>query len=71
MLIGLSVLFGVPLLWLMIKAAKWSAPITGTIGLLVFWSGTVSGGSRAMQFGGGLFVFSVVLFVLGNGMKGR
>ena len=61
----------VPLVWLMIRAAKWSAPVSGLLGLAILSVGVTAQNTTLMKFGCGLFVFSAILFVLGGGMKGR
>ena len=67
----LAALFVVPLIWLMIHAAKWSAPVTALLAVAIMSVGTTAMNMTVLKFGGGLFVFSSVLFILGGGMKGR
>lgn len=71
MTILLLLFIGVPIIWLMIKFAKWSAPLNAIVGLAILSVGVTSGSMVALKFGGGLFVTSSVLFVLGGGLKGR
>lgn len=61
----------IPLLWVMIRTAKFSAPLTAVLGLAILSVGVASQSGELTKFGGGLFVFSSVLFVLGGGMKDR
>ena len=70
-LIILSLFIVVPLGWIALKLAPWSAPITGLIGLVVGWAGCTAHSDNTSLFGGGLFLFSAILFVLGGGMRGR
>lgn len=71
----MAVLFGlfigIPLFWAMIRTAKFSAPITACVGLAVLSVGITSEKLGLVTYGGGLFLFSSVLFVLGGGMRGR
>lgn len=68
-IIGLFIL--VPVIWIAVKLAPWSAPITGLLGLVIAWAGMNAGSGMASLFGGGLFLFSAVMFFLGGGMRGR
>lgn len=61
----------VPIVWIALKVAPWSAPITALVGLVITWAGCNTRADSAALFGGGLFLFSSVLFVLGGGMRGR
>lgn len=71
MAIFLGALVVIPLIWVMIRTAKFSAPIPACLGLTLLAVGVPSQHWGLVKFGGGLFIFSSVLFVLGGGMKGR
>jgi hypothetical protein len=71
MAIFLGALVVVPLVWVMIRIAKFSAPITACLGLTLLCVGVPSQHWELTKFAAGLFVFSSVLFILGGGMKGR
>jgi hypothetical protein len=71
MTILLAALIIVPLIWLMVKLAKWSAPVTALIGLAIVSVGVTAQNFGLMKFGGGLFAFSAILFILGGGMRDR
>lgn len=63
--------FGITFCWLLLKMARWSAPLSGLVGLLIWWGALYLGSFRAEWFGAGLFGFSMLLFLLGGGMRGR
>ena len=67
----LAVFIGITICWLLLKMARWSAPLSGSVGFLMFMASLYGGSYRGMGFGGGLFAFSLLLFVLGGGMEGR
>jgi xanthosine utilization system XapX-like protein len=71
MTILLAALIIVPLIWLMVKLAKWSAPVTALIGLAIVSVGVTAQNFGLMKFGSGLFAFSAILFILGGGMRDR
>lgn len=53
--------------WLMIQAARWTAPLSAAAGFIILVIGVYSHSLRAMGFGVGLFVFSAILFAKGGG----
>lgn len=71
MLIALVILLGVPLFWLMVKLAKWSAPIAALFVLAVLSVGATSEKWWLVKFGAITLAFAATLFVLGDGMKDR
>jgi hypothetical protein len=63
--------FIVPIVWLALKFAPWSAPVSGVIGLVILTMGLIAGAHEVSLFGFGLFVFSALVFTAGGGMVGR
>lgn len=61
----------VPIIWLAMKFAPWSAPISGVIGLVILALGINAGAHEVSLFGFGLFAFSALVFTAGGGMEGR
>ena len=61
----------IPLTWIALKFAPWSAPLAGVLGLGVGVVSTLTGYPLGMQWGFGLFGFSSIVFLLGGGMAGR
>lgn len=51
--------------YLMILAAKWTAPLSGAAGFFITIMGLYGHSLRMMGFGAGLFVFSAFLFIKG------
>lgn len=62
---------GTFVLWILLKIAPWSAPLSAMAGFGLFVLGAYTNNSRMMGFGAGLFAFSVIVFVAGGGMNGR
>ena len=67
----LAAFIGTTICWLLLKMAPWSAPVSGLVGFLIFMGSLHADSYRGMGFGGGLFAFSALLFVLGGGLEGR
>lgn len=66
-----SAIFAVVTLgWVMLRMSRWSAPLSGTVGLVLAVLGAYANAASLMAFGGGLFLFSTLLFVLGSGRAG-
>ena len=59
----------VPLVWVLLKMARWSAPLSGTVGLLILGASVAVESTRGMGFGAGLFVFSAISLVAGGSME--
>ena len=55
----------------LLMMARWSAPLSTAVGLLIAWGGMSLGSIRAFGFGLGLFAFSILLFVISERMRGR
>ena len=70
-LVAVAVLVVVPIGWVLLAMARWSAPVSAAVGILICWGAACMGWYRAMGFGGGLFLFSTLLFVVCGGMRGR
>ena len=71
LLIALAGCVVVAICWVLLKMARWSAPVSAAVGFLIAWCGAYLESFRAFGFGGGLLFFSIVLFVIGGGMRGR
>jgi uncharacterized protein YqgC (DUF456 family) len=71
MSIILLLFIGIPVFWVMVKTAKYSAPISALLGLAILSVGVTAQNWGLIKFGGGLFAFSASLFVFGGGMRGR
>ena len=69
--IAFAIFFIVPVLWVMFKMAKWSAPLSFIAGLAVLVIGTHLDKIRMMTFGVGLMVFSALLFTANGASRGR
>ncbi len=50
--------------WLMLKLARFTTPVSGSIGLLVFGLGLKLNNDRIIAFGGGLLIFSLVMLAI-------
>jgi hypothetical protein len=61
----------IPLVWVSLKFAPWAAPLSGVLGLAVGVVSTSLGFYEGMKWGFGLFGFSMIVFLLGGGMRGR
>lgn len=61
----------VPVTWIILKFAPWSMPLPFICGAVAVFFGVQLHSDTVLAFGAGMCVFSTVLFVLGNGMKGR
>ena len=67
----LALFIGVPVLYALYRLLPWSAPVAGSVGFLFYVASFEIGFGRGMRFFGGLFAFSLVLFVIGGGLRGR
>lgn len=69
--LALTIVFvGIPFVWVLLKMSRWSAPLSGVVGLFMLTLGAYAPASGLMAFGGGLFLFSAAMFVLGSGRGG-
>ena len=69
--LAVAVLVVVPVGWVLLAMARWSAPVSAAVGLLILWGAAYLDWDRGMAYGGGLFLFSTLLFVVGGGLRGR
>jgi len=60
MIISMSITF----MWLMLKLARFTTPVSGIVGLLILGLGLHTGYFRLVAFGGGLLVFSLVVLAI-------
>lgn len=60
----------IPFGWLLLRMARFSAPVSAAVGFLIVFVAVYVGSPRALGFGIGLFSFSTLLFVLGGGARG-
>lgn len=67
MLVGVVV---IPVGWLLLRMARFSAPVSAAVGVLIVFVAVHVGSLRALGFGVGLFAFSTLLFVIGGGAHG-
>jgi hypothetical protein len=62
---------GVTFLWVLFKLGQWSAPLSGSAGVVVFFMAYFYGAYTVSAFGLFVFVMSALLFWASGGMAGR
>ncbi len=68
---GLGIAFGVTFLWCLFRLGAWTAPLSGSAGLVVFFAAYFRGAYGLSLFGLFVFAASALLFWGAGGLAGK